>query len=112
MKHLFPRRGISFLEQVSHRPRPARAQRDATRLEEHGEREMRAVRLLREGCAQIPYLIAHSREVLSPLGSASVGHFQSPGLPGLSQPISCICDGIAPARRVNLLSALSQRFAT
>jgi hypothetical protein len=40
-------------------PRPATAQADATRLEERGEREMRAIRLLREASAQILYLIAH-----------------------------------------------------
>ena len=42
--------------------RPGTAQPDATRLEEHGEREIRAVRLLREVSAQIPYLTAHRRE--------------------------------------------------
>jgi hypothetical protein len=34
-------------------------------LDEHGEREMRAVWLLREGIVQIPYLSAHRGKVMS-----------------------------------------------
>jgi hypothetical protein len=59
-----------------------------SRLQEHGERETRAVRLLREESGQFRYLIAHKGKVLLPLGSASAGYSQTQSFSGLSQPLS------------------------
>ena len=67
--------------------RPATAQPDATRLQEHGERETRAVRLLREGSGQFLYLIAHRRES-AVAAWFSISRVLSESLPGLAQPLS------------------------
>ena len=54
-------------------------------------------------------LIAQRRKVLSLLGSASAACFQNQSLPGLSQLSDEMRDGIALARHVNLLSALTSK---
>jgi len=54
-------------------------------LDEHGEREMIAVRLLRYGSSQISYLVAHRRESSAWFGIRRV---LSESLPGSSHPLS------------------------
>jgi GTP cyclohydrolase I len=48
--------------------------------------------------------------VLTPLGSALAGYIPNQSVPGLSQPLSRMRDGIARARHVNLLSALTSEI--
>jgi hypothetical protein len=89
----------------------ATAQPDATRVGEQGKREMRAVRLTRRERADS--LPDHTKgKVPSLLVQHQQGTFRARLLPVCLNLSAELRDEIALARRVNLLSALRQRFAT